>query len=68
MDEVKYHRLDSCNKCGGDNRSKPTAFDDDFVSEAKTECQDCGFEDFWAYGFYESSEEIISKCKTYSYL
>lgn len=64
---VKYHCIDSCNKCGGVNQTINPSLDERGVYESKTKCNDCGFIDYWAYGFYESSQEIESKCCTYSF-
>ena len=64
---VKYHCIDSCNSCGGANRALIPSIDEGGIYESKTKCDDCGFTDYWAYGFYESSQNIISKCKTYSF-
>jgi len=62
-----YHKLESCNKCKGENDIEVIANDngDGLVCEAKTKCQTCGFIDYWAYGYFESGNEIISNCETY---
>jgi len=64
---TKYHSLDSCNKCGGENDWDEVTTDGGHVSEANTKCNDCGFTDYWAYGFFESSQEMESKCATYEF-
>lgn len=64
---VEYCCHDSCNKCGGVNNSTTTDSLDGRMLECKTVCVNCGFRDYWAHGFFESSQEIISKCKTYSF-
>jgi len=64
---VKYHCYDSCNKCTGVNEYNVTDSLDGRMLECKTKCKDCGHEDYWAYGFFESSEYFESKCKTYSF-
>ncbi len=58
-----YDVKESCNKCGGKNEVKPNDTEDGFVNEAFTKCIDCGFEDYWAHGFFESSQYIESKCR-----
>lgn len=63
--ETQYHCKDSCNKCGGFNQITPTDTVDGYISEYKTECTDCGFQDYWGYGFYQSGEYMISNCKKY---
>jgi hypothetical protein len=64
---VKYHCIDSCNSCGGANRTLAPSIDEGGIYESKTKCDNCGFTDYWAYGFYKSSQSIESKCKTYSF-
>lgn len=63
----KYHCYDSCNKCGGVNESITTDSLDYQMLECKTKCRDCGFEDYWAHGFFESSQNMVGKCNTYGY-
>ena len=65
----KYQCPDSCNKCGGSNNEllNGNPFNPDSSGETATKCQDCGFEDYWAFGFFESSQEMVSKAKTYSF-
>jgi len=64
---VKYHCHNSCNNCGGENEVSPTDSLDGRLLECRTECKSCGFSDNWAHGFFESSQNIESKCKTYSF-
>ena len=64
---VNYHCYDSCNKCGEVNDYNVTDSLDGRMMECKTKCKACGFEDYWAHGWFESSQEIESKCKTYSF-
>jgi hypothetical protein len=65
---INYHCNDSCNKCGNCNNTiKVTDTLDGRLMECKTTCKSCGFQDYWAHGFFESSQEIESKCKTYNF-
>lgn len=64
---TKYHVAESCNRCAGVNEMINPAIDERGVYESKTKCKDCGFDDYWAYGFFESSSEMESKCATYSF-
>ena len=64
---VKYHCHGSCNKCGGNNNYDVTDSIDGRMLECKTECRECGFTDYWAHGFFESGQEMESRCKTYSF-
>ena len=51
MSKVEYHCVDSCNKCKGTNSVEITnILDGHTLLEAETVCNDCGFEDYWAYG------------------
>lgn len=43
----------------------PTVLEQGQTSEAKTECSDCSFTDYWAYGHFESGEYMIGKCAKY---
>lgn len=64
---VEYHCYDSCNKCRGANDVTTVDTTNYQISECRTKCKDCGFEDYWAYGFFESSQDMESKCQTYSF-
>ena len=54
----------SCNKCGERNTISVVDTTDGVISECGTKCTVCGFEDYWAYGFFESGEGL---CKKYSF-
>ncbi len=65
----KYQCPESCNKCGrysnellGIHPLHPYS-----SGEVKTKCKDCGFEDYWAHGYFESGSCMESKAKTYSF-
>lgn len=62
-----YHNPDSCNKCKGQNIFIKEIYDNAFLCEVQTKCSECGFEDYWAYGFFESSTEMKSNCETYNF-
>lgn len=64
---VKYHCPESCNYCGGENEFTHKSYEEGRLLEATTMCKDCGEEDYWAYGFFESSSYQEPKCKTYSF-
>ena len=64
---VKYHCIESCNACGGANEIISPSYEECHLIESKTKCLTCGHSDYWAYGFFESSQEIESKCQTYSF-
>lgn len=67
MDLVYYHEPTSCNKCGtGINKLTIRQTDGGYVSEAETVCEACGHCDYWAYGFFESGQEMVSNCKKYT--
>ena len=61
-----YHVVTSCNKCTGVNELIKQSFDSGHLHESSTKCKECGFEDYWAHGFFESGTDMVSKCKTYS--
>jgi len=56
MSKVKYDNYQICDKCGGQNNLTYPIYDGYCISEANTKCIKCGYEAFWAYGFYESVE------------
>jgi hypothetical protein len=65
---VQYDDNSSCNSCGvGENDLKVISVDAGCVSECITTCKTCGFTDYWAYGFFESSAYLEGKCKKYSF-
>ncbi len=65
----KYDAVDSCNKCGG--RNKVVEVDSmwhagmQVMSEAETECGDCGFMDYWAHGCFQSHLDGYDSCEKY---
>lgn len=60
--------MGSCNKCSGENEVTVTdTMDSHFITEARTKCKDCGFEDYWAHGCFESGRYGYDKCKKYSF-
>jgi DNA-directed RNA polymerase subunit RPC12/RpoP len=52
-----YDEMMKCSKCGGKNKVIPVAHDEGYVCETETECQECGYKDYWAYGFFEGGED-----------
>ena len=64
---VKYHCHDSCNACGENNDVTVTDTMDGRMMECRTVCRDCGHTDYWAHGWFESGQEMESKCATYSF-
>lgn len=60
--EAKYQNPYTCNKCRGENSVSSNLRE----GESKTKCKGCGFDDFWAYGFFESSQEMVGNAKTYT--
>ena len=63
----EYHCVESCNNCGGTNDTKVTDSLEGYPLEYSTVCKDCGFKDHWAHGWFESSQNIKSKCNTYNF-
>ena len=60
MNETKYDRSESCNKCGGlNNRAK------EGEHEFETLCDDCGHVDYWAYGYFHSGCSGLNNAKKY---
>ena len=63
---TEYHKIESCNKCRGSNELSFQSYDSGVLHEARTKCSDCGFEDLWVHGFFESGTEMISNCEKYT--
>lgn len=63
--KTTYHLETSCNKCSGRNEVTVLDSQEGHLHEAKTKCIDCGHEDYWYYGFFESSQHMESNCKMY---
>ena len=63
---TEFHKVSSCNKCKGTNTIYNEVYESAHLHEASTKCEDCGFDDYWAYGFFESGAEMASNCETYS--
>lgn len=65
--ETTYDDMDSCNACGHTSSNSVIVVDtiSGHISEARTTCQVCGHQDYWAYGSFESSQDIESKCLKY---
>jgi len=62
--ETKFQNPYSCNKCG--ELENQVVIGNLREDGASTKCKSCGFEDFWAFGFFESSQDIESKAKNYT--
>lgn len=63
---TEYHCMGSCNKCAGENKIDTVDTINCHICEAKTECKDCGHKDYWAYGFFESGQDMVSNCAKYT--
>ena len=64
---IEYDCPESCNKCKGANVFVTPYYEESQLYETKTICQDCGFYDYWAYGFFDSGGDMVSNCETYSF-
>ena len=60
-----YHCVETCNKCNGNNELINPSYESQFLHETKTICKDCGYVDYWAYGYFESGANGLSKCDKY---
>lgn len=65
--KTEYNNPSSCNKCRGENDIYSEVYEQGLMYECMTKCLECGFEDYWSHGFYESGAEMESKCKKYSF-
>jgi hypothetical protein len=62
-----YDCPDSCNKCKGYNEYILPSYEGQTLIETSTKCQQCGFEDYWTYGYFESGANGLSNCIKYSF-
>ena len=67
MVDVLYDSMRSCNKCGS-NKNTIVVRDsiESTICECDTKCSICGFEDYWAYGFFESRQDGYDKALKYT--
>jgi hypothetical protein len=64
---TKYDNVNTCNSCGGKNKlSNESYLDRIQLLECDCTCQECGFFDYWSYGFFASREDGFDQCDTYS--
>lgn len=57
---VEYDNVNYCNKCGSPNEVKIVdSIDGRIPLECYTICSKCGFEDYWATGFFESRQDLV---------
>lgn len=63
----QYEGYDKCNACGCNQLDvEVTSQVDHITCEASIKCRLCWFEDYWAYGYLESVQEIGRlNCSTY---
>lgn len=54
MTTIKYDNSRSCPKCGGQNDYKVVDSINLHPCEVETKCTECGWEDYWVYGWYDS--------------
>ena len=52
----KYDKKEICNSCGAHNEVKQIDGENGVVYECETICKSCGFEDYWAFGFFQSRQ------------
>jgi hypothetical protein len=62
---IIFQKYISCNKCAGPNKLVKTHTYGGFIEEAETVCESCGFNDYWSYGFFDSSSVMEGKSETY---
>lgn len=55
MTNTEYDNQYICPKCGGQNDYKVVESINLHPCEIETKCTECGWEDYWAYGGYDSN-------------
>ena len=63
MTKCEYDDYVTCNKCGAPNEFTVIDTIDRTICEVETVCKKCKHKDYWAYGKFDSSQFIESKCK-----
>lgn len=54
---VEYESYEKCPKCQGENDMTIKDSVEGCPSEVETECQDCGFVGYWAFGFFKKEPQ-----------
>ena len=57
-----YDNHNICKACGSLNHIGVVTTDGGYVSECNTQCTCCLYEDYWAYGFYNSEPKEPTDC------
>lgn len=57
----KYHGYKYCNNCSGENEIRIVDTINLHVAECETTCIECGFEDYWAHGAFESTGDYVGE-------
>lgn len=65
--EPMFHEKFSCNKCGKETNDiikvkNSINYD---IAECETKCSNCGFKDYWAYGYFQSGAQGYDNCTKY---
>ena len=60
-----YDMPSTCNKCGGANNRLARDPFYEGCGETETKCSDCGFDDYWSYGNFESSCDGLNESAKY---
>lgn len=60
-----YDMPSTCNKCGGPNNKLARDPFYEGCGETETKCRDCGFDDYWSYGHFESSCDGLNESAKY---
>ena len=60
---IECHDKYSCNICKGKNEITVMFKVKNIIYECGTRCKSCGYEDWWAYGFFNETKTGIDKCR-----
>ena len=55
-----YQNVNECIHCGGRTILSSHQHDNNYLCEAVVDCPDCGWQSYWAYGYFEPEEPIPS--------
>ena len=64
-ENYKFDVKESCNRCGERNEIKQVDVENGVIYECETNCKSCGFEDYWAFGFFQSGQSGFNESAKY---
>lgn len=67
---TRYHNPLTCNACGCNENALERLIGEfdgfPYAYEIETYCPKCAHKDYWAHGYFESSQDGLDACSKYS--